>query len=249
MKTENPTIRLILHGLPETRLQSLRRHGVRAVNSRGHDYHASDCFMDFLVTSATSLDDSFIDAFYAKAASKMRLLIFNQRLSTDRLLSRFMDLQIRSPHRFYVAELKCDTELREQWKSIEALLKRLTVGVGAKDSYRILDARIEDGCLRLVSPDFERLKVPLSKIPVLSKIESSRVEEFEIDEDGSYIYWPDFDIHVGWEQLHEIVDPEAARKAMQKNHEFNVRYGSAIRRLREQAAIPITGISGLSEKP
>jgi hypothetical protein len=57
-----------------------------------------------------------------------------------------------------------------------------------------------------------------------------------------------FDVHLGWEQFEQFVNPEAARKAMQKSHEFNERYGSAIRHLREKAAIAATSIPGLSNK-
>jgi hypothetical protein len=60
----------------------------------------------------------------------------------------------------------------------------------------------------------------------LSNAKKETVEHFEIDEDGSYIYWPDLDLHLGWEQLQQIVDPVAAQKAKQKSHEFNVRYGA-----------------------
>src|SRR5258708_19825856 len=89
---------------------------------------------------------------------------------------------------------------------------------------RILDAHIEDGILRVVSPDFQRLEVPISKIEELAKADKRTLEHFEIDDDGSYIYWPDLDLHLGWEQLLQVVNPESFRKPTQKNHEFTNPY-------------------------
>jgi ribosome-binding protein aMBF1 (putative translation factor) len=56
------------------------------------------------------------------------------------------------------------------------------------------------------------------------------------------------DLHLGWEQLQQIVDPTAAQKAKHKSREFNVRYGAAIRKIREEKGLDITAIPDLSDK-
>ena len=43
------------------------------------------------------------------------------------------------------------------------------------------------GILHVVSADFERLEVPISKVVPLAKAVRETAERFEIDEDGSYI--------------------------------------------------------------
>jgi hypothetical protein len=113
---------------------------------------------------------------------------------------------------------------------------------------RILDARIEDGVLHLISPNFDRLEVPITKIPEFAKGDSSKIQKFEIDEDGSFIYWPEFDAHLGWAQLQQLVNPEAALKAFQESREFNNRYGKAVQKIRELAGLKSSAISGISEK-
>ena len=87
----------------------------------------------------------------------------------------------------------------ENWEElIRASLGRLTAGLKSKENApRIFDARLEDGILHIVSADFERLKVSMSKVEPLAKAASETAERFEIDEDGSYIYWPDLDLHRG----------------------------------------------------
>jgi hypothetical protein len=196
------------------------------------------------IAFSEELDEAFVEQFRKRATTNARLLVFNDCLSTDTLLSRFLDLQIRSTERFYVAEFGAG-------KSYAAglLLKRLAASLETDDaSDRILDARIEGGRLHVVSPDFRRLIVPIEQIHDLKSEDSVDVQKFEIDEDGSFLYWPSLDLHLGWSQLLQIVDPEAARKALQRNEEFNERYGQAVRKVREEAGLKLSDISGISEK-
>jgi hypothetical protein len=132
---------------------------------------------------------------------------------------------------------------------IRSLLERLATGFEADDAHkRILDARIENGTLQVVSPNFERLDVPIAEIPELKDVDASELQEFEIDEDGAYIYWPELDVHLGWTQLQQVVNPQAALKAAQKGEEFNKRHGKAVQKLRESAGFKRSDIPGLSEK-
>jgi hypothetical protein len=216
-------------------MRNLFRH---SASPQGHRlYHLWVAFSE-------ELDEAFVRQFRKRATTNTRLLVFNDCLSTDTLLSRFLDLQIRSSERFYVAEFGAG-------KSYAAglLLKRLAASLETDDtSDRILDARIEDGRLHLVSPDFRRLNVPIDQIQALKSQDLGDVEKFEIDEDGSFLYWPSFDLHLGWAQLQQIVDPEAARKALQRNEEFNERYGQAVGKVREEAGLKLSDITGISEK-
>lgn len=198
------------------------------------------------IAFSAELDSAFTRRFRREAASDTRLLVLNEGCSSDTLASRITDLQIRSPHRFYVADL--------HWGSGKTmagglLLQRLVSALESKDSQdRVLDATIENETLRVVSPDFRRLEIPIFRIPALARAKPSATARFEIDKDGSYVYWPDLDLHLGWEQLQQIVDPEAARRAHQHSHEFNVRYGQTVRRVREQAGLGRSDILGISEK-
>lgn len=162
------------------------------------------------------------------------------------MASRLTSLQIRSPHRFYVADLQWGGGKTEYAGKI---LQRLASILETKDNLdRVLDARMERDTLRVISPDFRRLEIPIVKIPSFEHEARSAIEDFTIDTDGSFIYWPKLDVHLGWEQLEQIVNPESALKARQKSHEFNVRYGDAVRKAREQAGLGYSDISGISGK-
>src|SRR5207237_1447000 len=152
------------------------------------------------------LDQSFAELFRGKATRDTRLLILNEGASTDKLLSQIFDLQIRTPQRCYVFDAKCGTgKTHFAAALIHSLLERLVSGLEADDEQqRILDARIENKILRVVSPNFDRLDVPTVQIPSLKNAEDSKLQEFEIDEDGAFIYWPQLDVHLGWLQLHQL---------------------------------------------
>jgi hypothetical protein len=253
MKTESKTIRVIPYGRLVDRMQSFASTHIvypLKLSKRWKPFQAAHELGHFLIAFSDELDEQFVLAFRKRATPETRLLVLNDSRSSDRLLSRIVDLQIRSPHRFYVADPPLAQTKEENWEElIRSYLRRLTAGLKSKENEgRIFDARLEDGILHVVSADFERLEVPISKIGPLAKAGKETAERFEIDEDGSYIYWPDLDLHLGWEQLQQVVDPLAVQRAKQKNRQFNVRYGAAIRKFREEKGLAVTAIPGLSHK-
>ena len=74
------------------------------------------------------------------------------------------------------------------------------------------------------------------------------LRNFEIDPDGSFIHWPDLDVHLGWNQFLQAVDPAELLKAQQRSAGFNERYGAAIRKVREAAGILQSKVEGLTER-
>jgi hypothetical protein len=253
MKTESKTVRVIPYGRLIDHMQAFAPtdvvHPLRMSKTWKRFQHAHELW-HLLIAFSDELDDGFVRTFRERATPDTRLLVLNDSRSSDWLLSRIVDLQIRSPHRFYVADPPFQQTDEKNWEElIRSFLARLTAGLESKENDgRIFDARLQDRVLHVVSADFRRLEVPVSKIVPLSKADKETAKHFEIDEDGSYIYWPDLDLHLGWEQLQQIVDPTAAQKAKHKSREFNVRYGAAIRKIREEKGLDITAIPDLSDK-
>jgi hypothetical protein len=205
---------------------------------------------EYLLVSSDDFDDRFAQLFRQRATQATRLFVFqNEGASTDRLLSRIVDLQIRTPERLCVVQCSFGTEKSNHAAILCSFLSRLASALEADNNQQhILHATIEDEVLHVVSTDFKRLDVPVSQIPPLASADPAALATFKIDKDGSFIYWPSLDVHLGWEQLFQIINPEAARKAQQKRREFNVRYGKAVQRVREQAGLKPSDISGLSDK-
>ena len=130
-----------------------------------------------------------------------------------------------------------------------AFLKRLISTLGQTETVsRILDAWWDDDTLIVLSPSYERLTVPRSAIAPFRGATDEQLRAFEIDTNGAYVYWPSLDVHLGWEQFQQAVDPHARLRAQQKSHEFNRRYGAAIRETRERHKLRQSDIARLTER-
>ncbi len=121
----------------------------------------------------------------------------------------------------------------------------------ADDDRRILDAWWEESTLVIVSATregFRKSRVPIEKLPVLQRIPKRQREEFELDEDGTFIHWPSGDIHLGWEQFECAVDVTARLKAEQQVEGFNRAYGTAIEALRKEKGLRQSDTKGLTAR-
>jgi hypothetical protein len=112
----------------------------------------------------------------------------------------------------------------------------------------IIDAYIVGDRLFVLGAKHRLLHVPLGSISALKGQPQALVQNFAIDPDGSFLYWPDLDVHLGWNQFLYAVDPAEVRKAQQRSAGFNERYGVAIRKVCEAAGIKQSNVEGLTER-
>jgi hypothetical protein len=255
MSNETFKVCVAKHGRTAAALEALIEQNppyadwLKAAVNRRFSRHQGD-ISQLWITAAQDLDATFAKRFREQATQESRLLIMNgvgERQSADSLLARIMELQIRSSHRIYVAEEPVSGK-HAPGGHLAALLQRLAATANARDdSPRIFNACIVAGVLNVISPHFQRLGVPLSQIPALAGQDPEKTASFEIDEDGSFIYWPKLGVHLGWEQLEQIVNPTATLKAKQKSADFNIRYGKAVQKVRAEAGLKPKAIE-LSEK-
>jgi hypothetical protein len=132
---------------------------------------------------------------------------------------------------------------------LSQLLGRVCSALGGDGSRRsIIDAYLSGDALLVRGTKHRLLHIPVSSVPALRDEPRDVVRNFEIDPDGSFIHWPELDVHLGWNQFLQIVDPEALRRAQQRSVGFNERYGAAIRTVREQAGILQSKVVGLTER-
>jgi hypothetical protein len=143
---------------------------------------------------------------------------------------RLASLGVRDPARVHVHTTKSGEDAEE-------FIARLISAFESEPSDpRIVDAYwLGDLFVVVASPHLRKMFVPVHDIPVLRDKDPEDLENFEIDEDGSFVYWPSLDVHLGWEQFAQIVDPKHYLRAKQESADFNRRYGAAIRKLREAA--------------
>jgi transcriptional regulator with XRE-family HTH domain len=91
-------------------------------------------------------------------------------------------------------------------------------------------------------------KIPFDIIPALKQIPVEERGNFELDEDGSYIYWPSADIHLDMEALRSAVDKEWQEKLKIEKVRYERQFGEAIVIVRKAHKLKQIDISGVSER-
>jgi len=170
-----------------------------------------------------------------------RHLIFAGDMPAESLPTRVSRLNIRDETRLHLAAGK-------QSGDVEAILRRILRAVAAAQDDRIVDAWREGDHFVVLSPSFRRLSVPLSELSKWLGNNRASIDAYQIDPDGSFVYWPHADVHLGWQQLLRIVDPAAALAARRATDQFNHRYGQAIRSVRREHGRRQSDIAGLTAR-
>jgi hypothetical protein len=172
------------------------------------------------------------------------LLFTGPATHPDQVAQWMRSTNIRSENRLHVVKVE-DMEAPQ----VSQLLGRVCSALerdGSRDS--IIDAYLVGDRLFVRGPKRRMLHIPLDSIPALRGQAQAAVRSFSIDPDGSFIYWPDLDVHLGWNQFLQAVDPAELRKAQQRSAGFNQRYGAAIRRVREAAGILQSKVEGFTDR-
>ena len=118
---------------------------------------------------------------------------------------------------------------------------------GAQDKL-IADAVALPDRLLVVSCALDRLEVPFSSVRVLSEMAPEERPVFEVDADGSYLYWPGADVHLDLESLRFAVDERTRGQAQLDAAKKSKRVGAAIAELRRRRGLASAGIGGLSDR-
>jgi len=174
--------------------------------------------------------------------SEAKHLLIVEGLPIEAMAARLPMLNVRTPDRLHLAAGRSSERIVE-------LVYRLFSGITNRNGPQpIVDAWIENEQLVLLSASFERMTVPLEKLSEVLGANIDDIEAFEIDEDGSFLFWPHADAHIGLEQFRQLIDPTAALAAKQRSEAFNRRYGAAIRTLREDHGVKQSDVEGITER-
>jgi hypothetical protein len=237
------------HNLVLTRLAEMHEIGPAVIGRGGVPTtvekvlkRASD-----VVVLAHADEDHFVPAdekIEILIANAFYLLFTEPTTHPDQIVQWVRRARIRSESRLHVVRVE-DLENPIVSHLFSRVCSALAEG-GTRGS--IIDAYAVGDSLRVRGPRQRMLHVPMEALPSLRDRPRAAQRKFEIDPDGSFLYWPDLDVHLGWNQFLQVVDPVELRKAQQRSAGFNQRYGAAIRRLREHAGIPQSKIPGLTER-
>jgi hypothetical protein len=118
---------------------------------------------------------------------------------------------------------------------------------GAQDKL-IADAVALPDRLLVISCALERMEVPFNRVRSLDEMAPKERLEFEIDVDGSYLYWPKADVHLDLDSMRFAIDEQARERARLDALRSNQRIGAAIASLRDSKGLSANAINGISDR-
>ncbi len=195
--------------------------------------HAED---DHMALTDARLEPMISEAFH--------LLFTEPATHPDQVAQWMRGTKIRAESRLHIVRVE-DLEAPQ----VSELLGRVCSAFGPEGNRgSIIDAYVTEDTVFVRGPKHRMLHVPLSSIPALNGQPRESLRRFRVDPDGSFVFWPDLDVHLGWNQFLQAADPAEFRKALQRSANFNRRYGAAIREIREAAGISQSKVAGLTDR-
>jgi hypothetical protein len=112
----------------------------------------------------------------------------------------------------------------------------------------IADAYLVGRTLHLLQGDLSFRSFPVDEVPSLRDMDTEEVGRFELDDDGSFLYWPAAELHLGASQLLQAVDPSYLADVEVRRYPASAATGALIAELRENRGLRQRDIEGLSER-
>lgn len=129
-----------------------------------------------------------------------------------------------------------------------SVVKRLVIALQRPAPWEgILDAYVLEDSLVAVLGDMSVREFPIRRLPRVRRFEPKMVSRFEIDSAGSYLYWPDRDVHMGPSQMLQAVDPMFLSDVEIRRYEME-NVSQALQDMRSDRQLKQTEIPGLSER-
>ena len=129
-----------------------------------------------------------------------------------------------------------------------SVVKRLVIALKRPAPWEgILDAYVLKDSLVVVLGDMSVRKFPVDRLPKVKRFEPAVVRRFEIDSAGSYLHWPDGDVHIGPSQMLQAVDPMYLSDVEIRRYQME-NVSQALLDMRNVRRLKQTEIPGLSER-
>ena len=129
-----------------------------------------------------------------------------------------------------------------------SVVKRLVIALKRPVPWEgILDAYVLKDSLVVVLGDMSVRKFPVGRLPKVRRFEPALVRRFVIDSSGSYLHWPDPDVHMGASQMLQAVDPAYLADVEIRRYEME-NVSQALLDMRRDGQLKQTEIPGLSER-
>ena len=136
---------------------------------------------------------------------------------------------------YYGFDPQAAKRIKSAWEW-EAEAELIAIASASTDSLFVM------GC------DLKTWEIPFSSLPGLDLVPQSERGNFELDEDGSYLYWECADLHVDLEDIKAAVDPEFFEQLLIAKLEYGKSFGKAIAAVRKAHKLNQDAIKGISDR-
>ena len=102
--------------------------------------------------------------------------------------------------------------------------------------------------LLIQSCDFKLYRFPFDSVRALKKLPATHRDSFEIASDGSYLHWPEHDIHLDLDALRYATDPQFRDEKDRQRALHNERFGVSVAAFRRERGLTQTNMPGISER-
>jgi len=198
-----------------------------------------------------------------EAVSARKLFVFTSATRLDRLA----EVISASNKQNRLQALLVESDVEPEW--VPFMLKRaglrtlrnMLVHQGSALPQRVLDAWVHgqhhDSIaaatvvgerLIVVSCAFDPFEIGFDAYPALTRIPVAERAEFEIEEDGVFLHWPEADVHLDLHDIRLALDPKLRAKSRTQKLAHDQAFGNAVRTLRQQHGIAQASIPGLSSR-
>lgn len=111
----------------------------------------------------------------------------------------------------------------------------------------LIDAYVVSDLLCVLLGDMVEREFPRRELPQLRNASRKVFENFSIDSAGSFLYWPDLDLHIGASQMLQAVDPTYLADVEIERYTM-ASVSQALQAMRVERDLRQTDIEGLSER-
>ncbi len=112
----------------------------------------------------------------------------------------------------------------------------------------IADASCDDSRLYVMTSSGKKITIPFEQIKSLKDSSYKVRSNFRVSEEGSYIHWPDNDLHMDLDGLMVLIDQSYRDRAKLESLRYNTVFGAGVASIRKECCVTQSEIDGVSEK-
>jgi len=112
----------------------------------------------------------------------------------------------------------------------------------------IANAQVIDDELIVMTCNHTLFRIDFEETPALERIPVAQRHSFAISSEGSYIHWPEADVHIDLDAIRYAKDEAWRQKMDLERIVYDTRFGEAVAAVRRERGLTQSDIEGLSER-